>query len=835
MLSPALALALLVAEPAPPSGPIDLIERLFGASNVAWVIGNGGLTIGLSHLGEASVVTWPSPSYADQLLHLGSNDPGVRARRNLAVDPAMGAFVGLRVTRAAGVTVTFPRDRWTITQAYDPAPVLVTTMVAEAGDDLGVTRVTLRDWVDATRDAWVRDVVIEADDDVTAVAVLGYWNLSPTLSRIPQLPLADWVMDAYNDYAALWDDADDTVVHWRPLGRGDLTTVADLVVRPAIDYGPVGEALATGPISAEVAGQILAGAEGEAPGAWLVVGAREPILGHQIGFDDTPICVHVDALADNVAALPTEFPGLTLPLDPTLVDILRCDRTRDSIAADNGWSSLPTAAYDDLADGALEGSHGAAGQVDEALVVSATADGDGRFRARLVVAAGSTRELARTAFAAGRDADVAVTTAAFAAELDAAALPESPTLRAASERALTNLLLAQDRTTGAIVASIARQPPYGLDWPRDGAFFDYALDLAGLPARATKHARFTMSTQRTTDAFAEPIINPEPPPDPDDPDKRAFPAGGWEMNNYADGQPGGNIRWEIDNAALAIWSLIEHGERLPAGERAAWRSEIAATVTRGADLLARWRDATTGLHAPANEDDNAAYTQTLHGAATTWLALTSAAAHAGRVGESATASRWQARADELAAAIETHLRDPVTGFFDEGLNEAQNPGNAAGGATAWALWPGGMAVPVASEASGGRDQIDALLDLAEQRLAPTSPGGAYVTKLLLAAAHRGTQAQKVRARALLERFIATDAWLGETFVNDGASFEPRVANPHVWAGTLVYLTAMALDDVPHDPDTTRDDGSDDGCATGAPAAWILTALALAARRARRRP
>ena len=28
-----------------------------------------------------------------------------------------------------------------------------------------------------------------------------------------------------------------------------------------------------------------------------------------------------------------------------------------------------------------------------------------------------------------------------------------------------------------IVASVARQAPYGLDWPRDGAFFDYALDV----------------------------------------------------------------------------------------------------------------------------------------------------------------------------------------------------------------------------------------------------------------------------------------------------------------------------------------------------------------------
>lgn len=814
MLLPAVILS-LVARDVAPTAPIDLIERLFGASNVAWVTGNGGLTVGLSPLGDASVVSWPSPSYTDQLLHLGSNAADVRMRRSMAAHPAMGAFIGVRVHYAdASPVIAFPRDGWTITQDRDAMPVVLTRM--SPSDDLGVT-IELRDWVVRDDDAWVRDVAVFATrDDVTGVDVLGYWNLSPTVSRVPQLPIADWAMDAYNDYAALWDDEADAIIHFRPGGHGDIDTIGALVTRPDIDYGAVGTALVGGAISAESAATMLDGLD--TPGAYFAVGAREALAGHQIGFDATPICDVVGELVDNVAALPTLYPGLVLPLDPAIAEILRCNRTAASIAAEQGWSTLPQSAFEDLADGALQGAFGAAGQVDEALVVSAQKVG-ASWNVRFVIGAGPDVDAARAALAIGRDADLATTKAAWQAELNNVNLPKDARLVPAAERAIGNLLLAQDKNSGAIVASIARQPPYALDWPRDGAFFDYALDLAGLSERASKHARYTLTTQRLEDVGAEPIINSEPPPDPDDPNKNSFPAGAWEMNSYADGLVGGNIRWEIDNAALAVWTLVEHGERLPEAARPAWRDEVWPVVSRATELLVRWRDAATGLHAPANEDDNVAYTQTLHGAVTTWRGIESAAGLADRLSKSDEATRWHARADELKVAIDTHLREPNGGLYEEGLDVAQNPGNAAGGASAWALWPAGLDVP--------EGQIDTLLALADQRLDPANGGGAYVTKLLLAVGMRGSEAERVRAKDLLIRFVATGAWLGETFVTQGDGFDPRVANPHVWAGTLVYLSAMSLDDA-----NIKKAEAEGGC-SGAPSAGpclVLAALGLAWRR-----
>jgi hypothetical protein len=868
-LASTLALAPLFG-PAAHAAPsrVDLIEHLFGASNVNAVVGNGRLTVGLSTHGDASVLSWPSPSYCDQLLHIGRNDLEVREdpTRTMAAADTMGAFVAVRVTTAAGTRVHLPRsDRdgagglvWTATQAFpDPrAAHLVTTFTSRTESfDLVVD-----DVVDKDRDVWVRrvEVVPHGGAAITDVEVLGYWNLSPTVSRIPQLPLADWAMDAFNDYAGLWSAADQALVHYRPAGRGDLTQLTDLVVRPPIDFGPVGEALATGPIDASRAATLVTALEAEPAGVYAVITSPDPIVGHQVGFDDTPTCALLDDLADNVRALPDVFEGLTLPLDPGLVDVLRCDLTAAGLAAENGWSTLPRSAFSDLADGVLEGASGAAGQVDSALAVQASAV-DGRFRATLALGFGATLAAARTASKTLSSDNIAALALSLPAETR---LPAREPLKTVAARALVNLLLAQDANTGAIVASVARQAPYGLDWPRDGAFFTAALDVAGLAPRASKRVPWLLSTQRTLPVAAEPLINGAPPPDPDDPTATTYPAGAWEMNYYADGLVGGNIRWEIDNTALVVWSLCDHARYLTEGDgasespRAAHEAAIFPHVRAATDLLARWRDPATGLQAPASEDDNAAYTQTLHGAITTWAALDAAAKLAAARPDLDTTQRgavWSARADGLRQAILTHLVDDSTHRFREGLDEAQNPGNAAGGPSAWALWPARFLradVPAEAELRNATEAW--LLDLAEARLDPANGGSAYVAKLLVAVALSTTDpARKARAEALLERLATTTSSpdtrvFGEVFAGidtnaDGTAdaFSPRVANPHVWAGTLVYLSAMALEaperftDPLASPPSVETEGG--GCTLTRETLWSLLALALIAggRRAMR--
>ncbi|MFO0631153.1 MAG: hypothetical protein U0325_36770 [Polyangiales bacterium] len=90
---------------------------------------------------------------------------------------------------------------------------------------------------------------------------------------------------------------------------------------------------------------------------------------------------------------------------------------------------------------------------------------------------------------------------------------------------------------------------------------------------------------------------------------REYPAAAWEMNYYNTGAMGGFFRFEIDNTALMVWTAAVHLAFVPEGERRALADRWYFQVRRSADLLAEWRDAMTGLHAPANEDDNAAFTQ----------------------------------------------------------------------------------------------------------------------------------------------------------------------------------------------------------------------------------
>src|SRR5262249_49439893 len=69
-----------------------------------------------------------------------------------------------------------------------------------------------------------------------------------------------------------------------------------------------------------------------------------------------------------------------------------------------------------------------------------------------------------------------------------------------AQRALVNVYVARDRGVGAIVASVTHQPPYFLDWPRDGSFISQALDIAGLLPWVTQRGQWYSSVQRRTPA-----------------------------------------------------------------------------------------------------------------------------------------------------------------------------------------------------------------------------------------------------------------------------------------------------------------------------------------------
>ncbi|MBW2523467.1 MAG: hypothetical protein JRI23_04805 [Deltaproteobacteria bacterium] len=794
---------------------LDMVEHILGTSNVNAITGHGRLTVGVSRDGDLSVLSWPNPSYCDQLGYISSNALDARSQPRFGAPEGAGVFLGLIVEQATERQLTWLRDRsrWSIEQSYGPTdgPNVHT---AYQSTELGL-RVTVVDAVkpqaaDARGDVMVRQVLVERSPSsaVDQAWLLTYANLSPLPpnSRVAMLPVVDWAKDGRNDFAALWDPSAQVVIHFHPEDQRVFTGLLTLLGDPDVDWGPAGSLLGQ-PSVTEAALQELADDLDShyQPGAYLALTTAPAPDQHQVGYDRTPWCEHIDGIVDNVTALPDTFPEFDIPFSTEVIDGLRCSSTQriDEVEA---WQHAAEDAFLDAADGELSGSDIAAGEVNEALRTPLSFDESGRAGASVVLAAGADATSARTAALEARgDPDAVVDGAEreLTRWLAERRLPEqtSPEVLTVARRSLVNLRTGTDQATGAVVASITRQPPYGLDWPRDGAFFNAAFDLSGQYALTEQRTLLYADWQRAEPVPLTPLIDSEGPVDPDTGDDTSYPAGAWEMNYYADGMNGGTIRFEIDNAGFSLWTMVAHVGWVEDTTPQQYLEERWEEISRAADLLARWRDPVTGLQAPAQEDDNALYTQTLHGAVTTFGALDMAARAARYIGRDAQAERWEARATELHQAIMTHLYDDEAGLFvsDPGVNF--NPGSTSTGPTAWAVWPMHL---LAWSDPRVQTQLEHDLELSMPIIDLETEGGSYVMKttLSLALAWERSPEHQATLESLLEKLAAQATpdthQFGEVMVTveDGGErrADQRVSTPHLWEGTLFYLTAMAAED-----------------------------------------
>lgn len=813
-----LALALGMAAAAAPHSAhahsaIDSIEHLLGASNVHAITGHGRLTLGVSRDGDLSVMVWPNPSYTDQLGYMSSNAWDARDLPRLGAPEGAGVVLGLLVETADGAApfVTWLRDRtaWTSTQSYGPLDgASVVTAFTHEDLDLSVEVVdaVAPAEVDAASDHMVRHVTVTRgpSSTVTALWLLTYANLSPTPreSRLPQLPLADWGMDGRNDFAAVWDASAQTIVHFHPGDQKVFSAIASVLLPPAVDYGPIGAALAAG---GAVDAQALADTldADYSPGTYLALTTSPAPDQHQVGFDETDFCGKLDEIIDNAKASVEGPGGIPLPVDASLLENVRCGDAEPPWVSE-GWEGPREDAWSDAADGELSGSDLAAGEINTALRTPLVFDAD-VATASVVIGAGPTAADARAAAEAGAADPVAVWDAAeqaLSGWLAERRLPKNPNPRVerVARRSLINVRVGTVADNGAIVASITRQPPYGLDWPRDGAFFNVALDAAGWTDLAEQRVDLYIDWQRKEPADPTPLIDLEPPPDPDTGSTATYPAAAWEMNYYADGMNGGTFRFEIDNAGFALWMIVAHVGWVPAAERQAWLQARWAPIKATADLLARWRDPDNGLPAPAQEDDNAIYTQTMHGAVTTFGALDIAARAARLIGEDADAGAWEARAEELRDAILAEFWVSSEEGFNAEESETPNPGSTGLGPKAWMVWPT-HTLPW----DDARVDVQLAIDIEQIRpiIELETEGGAYFLKNMVTLAlargndpEIGPDVQDLLVK-IADHATATDHF-GEVMVVVDEAGEKRasqrVSTPHLWEGTLFYLTALAAED-----------------------------------------
>ncbi|MFT4884481.1 MAG: hypothetical protein ACI8U4_001997 [Natronomonas sp.] len=444
-------------------------------------------------------------------------------------------------------------------------------------------------------------------------------------------------------------------------------------------------------------------------------------------------------------------------------------------------------AYDAASEGSFPGNDQYVGQVTASIVTDLDF-ADGEATETVTLAAGETAAEASEALAIerGRAVDVVIDAKRewFDGFLADAPMPntDDERVRTVCNRALVTLITNADRETGAIVASIATQPPYGEDWPRDGAFFNHALDLIGLHEVVDTHNRWYAGLQQRTGD-----------PNPGDP---KTPPGNWAMNYYADGAVGGPVPWEIDQTGFTVWTLWDHYEAT--GDRQ-YLEEIYPSIRAAADFFVEYRDPENGLQGRAHEDDNAAYTQTIVGAAPVWLALDCAVRAANELGKAEDAARFAARQAELGAAIDEQL------YIDGAYRK--DPDVPRPGGIPVSPFPG-IYAPVAwpvcfrdFDDERMRSHLDIMWEGVSETFEqpkPDSDGafGGYELKSLvvLAKAWKDDEEKLAQVREGIDwvahEHARQSGIIGEFWMVDDDEVVSINAQPHTWEQTLFYLAAL---------------------------------------------
>jgi hypothetical protein len=796
------------------------IEAGLGTTNSNAAVGEGGLTATLSRCGEITSLKWPGPSTYDQLHYVTSNAPDARALPHFGALDDMGAFAGLAWKGAGGSGFSWLRDAdWRVSQRYtrSTSDVVRTEWVNDA---LGL-HVVGDAFVLPGRDVLALHFEVRRDpgSPVRHARLIFYENLAPTRTLLPEFPIGDTGLDFRNDHALVYDADEHALLHYIPGEQGP--GLADLFAPPRIDTGPLEPILRAPPADPAALRAAVQAAITQLtqPGVYIAIGARGGDDGFQAGFDDAPFCEHQSDIAERALA--------SLGLGPEATGIARFAFVCRLVVPDpggplarcraqNGWTWQAENAYADAEDGELSGSPLAACHANGALakdLVFPYARG-AAASATFYLAAARTRDEAYALLREARAPETsaiaqrAATEREWAAWLAPARLPATrdPEVLRFARRALLSLRTATDAASGAIVASVAAQPPYGLDWPRDGSFFDRALDVAGYHERASAHQRFTVRVQRTSWAawsIAFPFTcNPAAPSYPS-----CVPPGTWAMNYYAlrdSAVAGGPISFEIDETGLPIWAFWLHAQQIadPA-ERAAHLALVCPAIARGAETLATCHhpdDPDPRLQCLAPEDDNQALTQGLQGAETTLLGLRTAVAAADACGfDPAQVDAWRARSEELQAGLlDRFLVDTPAPDFDGPRFE--------GSRSSWALWPAQVLPP---EDPRMRSHAEFL------RVRDVEPVLARTAERL------GYQGEALDARAQFARAVGDAGLLAEVrdevrfFVREGttpgtghkAEFAVRVPIdldgdgiapdylpendvPHAWQQAILYLAAM---------------------------------------------
>jgi len=451
--------------------------------------------------------------------------------------------------------------------------------------------------------------------------------------------------------------------------------------------------------------------------------------------------------------------------------------------------SAPQAASEDSQDGRLSGSGLFLGHSDSGLEKSITGQG----RVVVLISAGPSAEKAidiiEKARVAGADALKLKAVSDWKPIADRVSLPAQAgdVEKRVARRSILNLFVGRDQESGGIIASPSHQPNYHSDWPRDGSFYDLALDLAGFSELVTSHLDFYRRWQRKEkmgfhlvwlSGLKSPFYSPR---------------GHWYSNMYTDGTPADMkiLPVEIDETALLVWDLWRHEQFLPESDRAGYQKKYLETLTLGADAIADYVDLEKGWTRRVFEDDNAPPSATLHGAASV-LAGLSAAIDAGKRwgADPAKIDQWRRAAIALRQGMLRRVTDPKT-LEQSGWRGIQ-----------WTLFP----APVfeSYDDPAARELIQRLAKNVEESADKKRAGFAYLGEqvfILRIATVNDPSFQGLIERAVniltnevpmpgADCFGEVTIWID--IPGQGKVAQQRTSIPHLWTGITSYLSVESL-------------------------------------------
>lgn len=183
----------------------DPWEHLFGPTDVSAISGNGGLTIGVNSSGRLTSCRWPSPGGNDQL----SYRTVARGLPNFGVSPEHGAQWAIQTDQGL-FWLTGPP--WQTEQHYASNISSEIITVSHLPD----TPVVATQQLFACTE---RDVLVwrlHLTGLKTPPRIYWFANFTPCTRQLPELPIADWLLDPLNDFAVFAAPENQAIYHFRP-------------------------------------------------------------------------------------------------------------------------------------------------------------------------------------------------------------------------------------------------------------------------------------------------------------------------------------------------------------------------------------------------------------------------------------------------------------------------------------------------------------------------------------------------------------------------------------------------------------------------------------------